>query len=257
MTACWASRGSRSTNPRVTTTVASSIVSPAAPTFAARLSISSTRGGGTPAATATSCTRLASRCSARSPDRGGRAFIRRSTPPTPVRRNVRRTTAQSSTIATRPGTTNKADQPVPRHVHVRPPERRPHRGQQVEHAVEPAGDLRRDVEHEVGEVDGDGGGGHQQRRDEDGKGNAGDGEHHNDQGRRGGAGPAVAPLLLEEVDQPRSGHSAASYSTSTANSSCVRCLQSGSRARSWKGRPEERNAALGVLDRTPVRAILD
>ena len=103
MTACCASRGSRSTNPRVTITDASFIVSPAAPTFAAEVSIRSTRGGGTAAATATSWTRLASRCSARSRGLGGRVSIRRSTPPTPVRRNVSRTMAQSTSVSTRPG----------------------------------------------------------------------------------------------------------------------------------------------------------
>jgi hypothetical protein len=67
-------------------------------------------------------------------------------------------------------------------------------------------DLRRDVEHEVAEVNRDGGGDQQERGDDDGEGNAGDGEHHNDQGRRERAGAAVAPLLVLEVDPSRSGH---------------------------------------------------
>ena len=100
-----------------------------------------------------------------------------------------------------PGKHEQSDEPVPRHVHVRPPHRRPHRRQQIEHAVEPPGDRLGNVEHEIGEVDRYGRRRHQDRRDEDGERDAGDGEHHHDQGRGYGAGPAVAPLLLEEVDR--------------------------------------------------------
>jgi hypothetical protein len=80
----------------------------------------------------------------------------------------------------------------------------------VERAVEPPGDLSRDVEHEVGDVYRDGGARHQQWRDQDGEGNAGDGEHHHDQRGRERAGSPVAPLFLEEVDQRRRDHPAAS-----------------------------------------------
>jgi hypothetical protein len=101
----------------------------------------------------------------------------------------------------------QTDQPVPRHVHVGPPDRGPHGGQQVERAVEPGGERRGHVHDQVGQPHRHGDDGDEQRRYEDGEGDAGNRERCDDQGGEDGAGAAVTPLLVEEVDPRGSGHS--------------------------------------------------
>jgi hypothetical protein len=71
----------------------------------------------------------------------------------------------------------------------------------VERAIEPGVETRRDLDPDVGDADEYSDAGNDQGRDEDGEGNPGDGERHDNQGRRDRAAPAVAPLFLEEVDQ--------------------------------------------------------
>jgi hypothetical protein len=71
----------------------------------------------------------------------------------------------------------------------------------MESAIEPGVEIRWYRHHQVGDAHQYGRRGHDQGRDEDGEGYAGDGERHDDQGGGDRAAPAMASLLLEEVDQ--------------------------------------------------------